>query len=472
MTTNLPYLCSMLRRLTLHNFKSWPELDIKFRPITVLFGANSSGKSSIIQFLMLLKQTKDSTNNQAILEFGDISTPVELGSYRDTIFRHDPTLKLDWKLKWTAEKPISINDIFQKKSKIISTDKIAISVDLSARGKQVVTNKIAYHTDGIEFSLSKREGKPGYQLISSDEARFRFVRSLGRAWDLPEPTKCFSLPDQAQTYFQNAQFLGQLENSYVTEIDSILHLGPLRDDPKRQYSWSGSTPADVGPRGERTVEAILSATDNNVRRNLKYKSPTKSFQEMIAWWLKKLGLISGFRVAEVGRDSGLFRVFVQKSPDSVETLITDVGFGVSQILPMLTLLYFAEEGSTILIEQPEIHLHPHVQSGLADLVIATAKNRKLQLIIESHSEHFLNRLLRRVAEKETEFGDLEANDVGLYFCENVKGQSVLTPLQLNLFGGVENWPRDFFGDQIGDIIAREKAAAQRRIASAGNAQRN
>ncbi|QOT70149.1 DUF3696 domain-containing protein [Sphingobium fuliginis] len=449
----------MLKKLSVKNFKSWAELSVEFRPITVLFGANSSGKSSIIQFLLLLKQTKDSTNSQAVLEFGDSSTPVELGSYKDSIFRHEDARNLKWHLEWSLDKPLSFTDTTQKRRKAYNFREIGIKVELLSRGRKILTNELTYTTNMASFSLNRREGKPGYQLTSSNEELFRFVRSMGRPWDLPEPTKCFSLPDQAQTYFQNAQFLGLFENAYVNQMDSILHLGPLREDPKRQYPWSGSTPADVGRRGERTVEAILSATEFGLRRNLKYKSPTKSFQEMIAWWLQKLGLIYSFRVDEVGKESGLFRVYVKKGPQSVETLITDVGFGVSQILPMLTLLYYVPAGSTILIEQPEIHLHPHVQAGIADLVIATAINRKLQLIIESHSEHFLNRLLRRIAERETEFGNITQNDIALFFCENEGGQSNLSPLQVNLFGGVENWPKDFFGDQMGDIIAREKAAS-------------
>lgn len=452
----------MLNRLQLKNFKSWRELDLKLAPVTALFGSNSSGKSSIIQFLQLLKQTKDSTNTQAVVEFGDSSTAVELGSYRDAIYQHEISNSLNWALDWSTTKAIVLNDASRKSSMIGTSTNLGIDVGLAARGRQVVTENLSYRFDGMTFSLTKRDTKPGYQLVSSDENRLKFVRSMGRPWDLPEPTKCFSFPDQAQTYFQNAQFLGLLENAYVEQIDHILHLGPLRDDPKRQYSWSGSTPADVGPRGERTIEAILAATDSKQRRNLKYKSPTKPFQEMIALWLRKLGLIDSFRVAEVGKDSGLFRVFVKKNPYSVETLITDVGFGVSQVLPVLTLLYFAPEHSTIMIEQPEIHLHPHVQAGLADLIIATVINRRLQIIVESHSEHFLNRLLRRVAERETEFGIIDHEQVALYFCQNIQGSSHLERLRVNLFGGVENWPKDFFGDQMADLFAREKAAAQTR----------
>lgn len=452
----------MLSALQLENFKSWPALDIDFAPITLLFGANSSGKSSIIQFLLLLKQTKDSTNNQAILDFGDLSTPAELGSYKDVVYRHNDDLAIAWNLVWRRDRPISFGDRMHSRQPVLVAKDIELSVKLSSKGRQVITDELSYSTLGMNFSLIKREGKPGYQLTSSDESRIKFVRSMGRPWDLPEPTKCFSFPDQAQTYFQNAQFLGLFESAYVEQMDSLLHLGPLRDDPRRQYSWSGSTPADVGKRGERTIEAILSATESGERRNLRYKSPTKSFQEMIAWWLRHLGLIDSFRVEEVGKDSGLFRVHVRKGPGSAETLITDVGFGVSQILPVLTLLYFAERGSTILIEQPEIHLHPHVQAGLADLIIAAVNNRGLQVVVESHSEHFLNRLLRRVAEKDTEFGPISQADIKLYFCEFSEAHSELEPLRVNLFGGVENWPKDFFGDQIGDIIAREKAAAYRR----------
>lgn len=455
----------MLRRLQLENFKSWPKLDIEFRPLTVLFGANSSGKTSIIQFLLLLKQTKDSTNSQAVLEFGDQNSPVELGSYRDAVFGHNTSLSMAWNLDWAAERNVVFSDVTKRASQMFATSAIGISVDLSSRGRQVITNELAYRADDLSFALKKRDGKSGYQLISSDEGEIKFVRTMGRAWDLPGPTKCFSFPDQAQTYYQNAQFLGLFENAYVEQMDAILHLGPLRDDPKRQYPWSGSTPSDVGPRGERTIEAILAATEAGTRRNIKYRSPTKSFQEMIALWLRKLGLIDSFRVEEVGQSSGLFRVFVKRGPKSVETLITDVGFGVSQILPMLTLLYFAEEGSTILVEQPEIHLHPHVQAGLADLVIAAIINRRLQVIVESHSEHFLNRLLRRIAERETEFGMLERDSIRLYFCENTAGHSRLEPLEVNIFGGVENWPKDFFGDQMADIIGRERAAARWRSRS-------
>ena len=104
---------------------------------------------------------------------------------------------------------------------------------------------------------------------------------------------------------------------------------------------------------------------------------------MIAWWLKELGLIDSFTVSEIAPGAGLYRVLVKRDPESPETFITDVGFGVSQVLPALVLLYYAPEGATVILEQPEIHLHPAVQSALADLIITTVKSRNVQVILES-----------------------------------------------------------------------------------------
>jgi hypothetical protein len=141
--------------------------------------------------------------------------------------------------------------------------------------------------------LKREKERPGFQLEARTPDDFRFVRTLGRKWDLPGPTKSYAFPDQVRTYFQNSQFLSEFETAYVNQMDAILHLGPLRDYPKRQYIWAGSSPVDVGRRGERTVDTILAATARGEQRNLRAKARLRPFQEMVAWWLKELGLISG-----------------------------------------------------------------------------------------------------------------------------------------------------------------------------------
>ena len=149
---------------------------------------------------------------------------------------------------------------------------------------------------------------------------------------------------------------------------------------------------------------------------------------------------------------------VKRGPKSSKVLITDVGFGVSQILPVLVMCYYVPDGSTILLEQPEIHLHPSVQMGLADVFIDVAKNRHVQIILESHSEHLLSRLQRRLAEE-----SVSKDDIALYFCSAGAAGSQLNELDIDLYGNIRNWPTDFFGDQFAEVAARQKAELKRQM---------
>ena len=189
---------------------------------------------------------------------------------------------------------------------------------------------------------------------------------------------------------------------------------------------------------------------------------------MIAHWLRKLGLIEVFALEEIAPDTNLYRATLRVSRSAAATALTDVGFGVSQVLPALVLLYYVPEGATVLMEQPEIHLHPAVQSGLADLMLNVAVVRNVQIVVESHSEHLLRRLQRRVAEPGDEPEQtVTAEDVKLYFVSSHRGEARATDLQLNEYGEIENWPDNFFGDEMGEMAAIVDASLQRRMEQSG-----
>jgi predicted ATPase len=99
-----------------------------------------------------------------------------------------------------------------------------------------------------------------------------------------------------------------------------------------------------------------------------------------------------------------------------------------------------------------------VQAGLADVFIDAVKTRQIQLIIESHSEHLLRRLQRRVAEEQ-----IQADQAALYFTQTRAGESELMPLELDMFGMIQNWPAGFFGDEMGEIAATQKAIMERKM---------
>jgi predicted ATPase len=199
-----------------------------------------------------------------------------------------------------------------------------------------------------------------------------------------------------------------------------------------------------------TIAAILAS---------RWRDRESSIESTIAEKLREIGLIYDFKIEAIQSDRGSYQVWVQRSTNTPKVLITDVGFGVSQILPVLVLCYYVPEGSTIILEHPEIHLHPFAQAGLADVFIDVIKRRKVQIILESHSEHLLRRLQRRIAEEV-----FSHEQTRLYFCQlDDRGQSHLQSLQLDEFGNIMNWPQDFFGDEMGELAAKTEAEMRRRM---------
>ena len=198
-------------------------------------------------------------------------------------------------------------------------------------------------------------------------------------------------------------------------------------------------------------------TDRSARAGSENELPI-TLESEVSVWLRILGLANGAQLTPVSENGDIFEIQMASGPGAANVLLPDVGFGVSQVLPVIVLCCSAPKGSTIILEQPEIHLHPAAQSGLADLFIYTSKHRGVQIIFESHSEHLLRRLQRRIAEDK-----LDASQAALYFCQRGGAAgSKLSVLELDEFGNIKNWPKGFFGDEFGEMAALAKAALHKK----------
>lgn len=453
----------MLTQLQYLNFKSWQSTGfLSLAPITGFFGTNSSGKTSLLQGLLLLKQTAESSDRNQILDFGGGNKYVDLGSYEDTVYQHQPIFDLNFKLEWDLQDLLKIEDPEDSRKILFEGKHMGFDVDITQESRrQVVADNFSYQLGQHHFQMLKNRSSNGFKIIyEGPNQNFRFIKRQMRAWPLPAPVKFYGFPDQVKSYYQNAGFLADFQLALENLLQSIYYLGPLREYPQRQYTWKGNEPEDMGRRGERAVDAIL-VSDSQGRKIARGKGKKSLLLgEYVAFWLRELGLISSFEIKEIKEGSGLFQVWVKKNEASTPVLITDVGFGVSQILPVITLCYYVPEGSILIIEQPEIHLHPKVQAGLADVFIDAIKTRKIQILLESHSEHLLRRLQRGVAEEKVDHADIQ-----LYFCEMANGKSEIRSLEMDAFGGIRNWPKDFFGDEFGEIAAINLAKLNRLKAS-------
>jgi hypothetical protein len=468
----------MITQLRAKNFKSWRDTgELRLAPLTGLFGTNSSGKTSLMQILLMLKQTAESPDRRRVLHTGDERSLVDLGTFFDLIHGHNSETPLELSFSWSLPDPLHVYDPEKKSGREkkedllfeISSLSFSTTIHQQKEPDKVVPKTFVYKfssngsglkKDEREFGLKRDEeakDRPGidsYKLVSQG---YKIKRTRGRNWPLPSPVKCYGFPDEAIGYYTNTGFLKEFELAFEGLFSTISYLGPLREHPKRSYIWAGESPVDVGRKGELAIPALLASRNFGNTISLPERRKKVTAEERIASWLKEFGLISSFSLKPIAVNRKDYEVRVKKTESSPEVLITDVGFGVSQILPVLTLCYYVKEGSIILLEQPEIHLHPFVQSALADVLIDVVNNRGIQVIVESHSEHLLRRLQRRVAEEK-----ILPKDIALYFCEMKGSESGIKKLELDLFGNISNWPAGFFGDEMGDLIAMTEAAIDRQ----------
>ena len=413
----------MITELRAQNFKSWEDTGrLQLAPLTGLFGANSSGKSSILQGLLLLKQTVERPPDwNEPLYFGGDESLVNLGNFDAVIHGHKQDVSLNISVSW-------------KSSTVADINKYIRSYNLNL---EALSPSQRYQDRSEEISFSTN-------IVRSAMNNFYYETDLYRLnVEQPDLFRCYGLcGGQTQTVEISSRFKEAFENLF----SQILYLGPLREYPRRHYPWGGDHPKSIGQDGNKAISALLSG---RIRR--------LSIDEQIINWLQRLDLIDSYDLQPISDIDQDYEFLVKKYKGGPAVPLTDVGFGVSQVLPVLILCYYAPEGSILILEQPEAHLHPKVQSELADVLIDVVKNRNVQIILESHSAHLLHRLQRRIAEEQ-----ISADDTAFYFCQINEGTSEIERLKVDEYGNIRNWPQNFFGDDMGDLVEKTKAEMQRR----------
>ena len=242
----------------------------------------------------------------------------------------------------------------------------------------------------------------------------------------------------------------------------LQYLGPLRESPQVLYN-PGPSRIDLGTKGEYTA-AVLHAHQNH---NYSVPLPDGSVRitrlgDALNLWLVELGLADRAKATDRGRLGIGLTVSPVGSGKDVD--LTSVGVGVSQVLPVLLLCLLARRGSVVLMEQPELHLHPEMQLRLADFLLACARSGR-QIIVETHSEHLVNRLRLHVAQDET---NATRDVVQLLFAEQKNGVTSYRASQINPLGGLsEDWPRGFLdvgAEEAGQLL-RQTVQRHRQLSA-------
>jgi hypothetical protein len=431
----------MITRLRAENFKSWKDTgDLRLGRLTGLFGTNSSGKTSILQILPLLKQTTEFPDRNRVLYLGSDESPVTLGTLLDIIHGHQDNAALNLSLAWTDEQSL------------VDHQNTPADPLYSPAGRSFTTSiiwgKEGPTVDSFEYGLgSAGRQHVGMRRSPTAAGKYEIFQRDGQgtlgSLDVGAPIKCYGFPPDALRAFGHMEYLADLQLSFENLFRKVHYLGPLRPYPWRVYEWGGEKPLDAGWDGEQAIPVLLA-----------YKAVAQ-----VANWLKLMGLVHSFKLEAVGESGTIYQCHVKITPTATEVLLPEVGFGVSQILPVLANCATLPFDSTLILEQPEIHLHPFAQAALADVLIEAMTDRNLQIIVESHSEHLLRRIQRRIARQA-----LIPDDTALYFCHLENGTSAIEKLDINAYGDIRNWPKNFFGDEMGELADMTVAAIERQKA--------
>lgn len=411
----------MLTGLFLKNFKTWEDTGIIFlKPVTMLLGTNSSGKSTLIQSLLLLKQTIQSPDRSIHLNLGgdEMNDFFNFGSFDDILNKSSKDRFFLISLEFTLSNTVEMFSAAYIKNIYGLVEAFDICINDTKN----------------QLSIQRR-AKGAYSLELNKKL-------IGTSPDFA-PERSIALPAAALAAL--GEHAGKVEDMSLAirrELEAISYLGPLRRKPERDYVWNRKV-GTMDMDGHNAVQILLS---------------DKKIVEQVSHWLNRMGVAEKLEVRRVAR-SNRYEIVLHR--EGVKANLRDVGIGVSQVLPVLTLAFFAPTGSTILLEEPEIHLHPLAQSVLAELFVEVSKERNVQFIVETHSEHLFRRMQTLMAR-----GTASTDDCAMYFIEKGEKGAEIRELKIDEFGRLTNWPDKFFGDALGEtreqarlMFERQKAAA-------------
>lgn len=468
----------MIRKIILNNYKCFNEnKEIDLAPLTILCGTNSSGKSSILKSILMMKQTTESKSpDPAVVLSGQL---VDNGTFDDVVFSdndgkrdffiigHDFEL-YNHTIKKTG-KYIKRQDAkaFNELRRIYSfvggdIEKFILKLRI-VTCKQENDNEFSqYITDNYvkEYSISVSAFTPDGEQIPECESFFKYENkdkgdSHSLSWNnIPGFAKAanswsgyscicsfnglvitsvfaYNMPNAVKSIIPNILTIVRIT---FAQYEGISFIAPLRHTPERTYLIKGNVNS-VGVSGENTPTLLAKIKDKKFTNDFSFVGNSKkvhknSYFEMIQYWLTyfEMGKLS------VSGKNGAISIALDSHN------ISDVGFGVSQVLPIITQGIYMSKEETLLIEQPEIHLHPKMELDMADYLLELVKSER-NLIVETHSDHIINRIIHRVMEN---YEDLNAL-VKIYFIENtMEGAVIHPPIEIDKYKGTKNMYKNFF----------------------------
>lgn len=401
----------MLRQIRLENFKCISKASVDIGKITVLIGPNGVGKSSIGQALMLLRQSSGGNTLKATGEL------IKLGEFSDLIRKNSGSGRIDIGVTVDQKKaPLvgimndtmySYNASFTPRLnsvKVMVGDKRKTFFQLDATGSQ------AQSMEPNELIWPLREGG---QIIF----KFNVQIVVGR----PVTLSIVSVTPRSQR--NEAESILATLNNDLLRLDKVLSnmsfVPPIRGFDLHSYDLLANSKGDFGPGENQQLSTTFLYADADIRNN-------------VAEWCES---ITGSKVSPrviPGR-----KVLIESYGEQDGLPICLDGFGTNQLVQVLLAIAMANKEGLIIIEEPEIHLHPRSQENLCQVFIKQVNEESKQLIVTTHSEHILYALVNAVKDKR-----LTKDDLSIYYFEEKTTEP--RKVEVDKYGDIYDWGKNFF----------------------------
>lgn len=483
-------------RLDMEGFGSFRDkTSIELKPLTLLYGQNSAGKSTIIKSLLLLQQTFEGHRRRPGAQFVFSGEYVDLGSFVSAVSDH----RVDAKMSVGVRLPIQAIADPQRNSggidpeiipqgDLLDPQEVSITWEIGIDESDLV---VLIEVAGKPLRFEMRSGDSSYRnginrrshlqlMILSEESTQNFIQLLA-----PNPT-LFSDSDRLLTDLKSAPriqvafepglfptrvrgtyregvftpygrqqideddpsveerrglerrwrvFVGRLENQMRSKLSKIAYIGPLRQRTERNGRYYPAPDSQVGRKGEHMLSMLYE---------------NQHYVRMVNNYLQMMEMPYSINVDQVSSQETLGSLIHMTlvNGKGLRLALADVGVGYSQVLPLIT-QSVASRGNLLCIEQPELHLHPAMQSRLADLFIDSATSgSSVQYIIETHSENLILRMMKRIREGRLNPADVQV----IYIDQDSTGRSSAIELPLDEHGDfVRPWPHGFFDERLHEI---------------------
>lgn len=483
--------------LRLQNFRLFEDTGwLRLAPLTCIVGRNSSGKSSVISALLLLKQSiEKETYGAAITPLTLSGQYCDLGQFRDVVHNHDEKRAISFSFRLPA---IQIAT-FRRKAAAPLIQLTSPQFTLGGYAPYSFGRNRPLDEGNVTVRLTFSEDEPFGPSLSrceidiSEIGQVRFVRTITgerkQHWrtysNMPVLRPLTLVPSQPFFFPRIVPRRSRLERmnprhrrifqrvlwtcvEFFAYLDALLRrsemIGPFRQRPDRRYAFAGFGTESSGPSGEQSVDLLITEALIRKGRELQLVSA-------VSYWLKRLKLAETIKIRDIAKHLNLFEVDVRLTGQPIRTTLADVGFGVSQVLPVIVQGLLMQPGGMYFVQEPEIHLHPDAQAGLADFFIYLSA-QGVRTIIETHSEYLLLRLRRRLAEKsfparsarprfKVETKRFTPQGLSVLFSHAAGTRARIERLEIGKGFQFENLPAGFMSQITEDRMALLEAASKR-----------